>query len=99
MGHAGAQFNMGLRYLIGKGVKEDPVRAYAWWALASMHGSSQARDGLETMATFMSRKQVKKAKELSLQIHAHTIELREEQAQNDARILGGADAPLLATEN
>ena len=92
MGHAGAQFNMGMRYLAGKGVKEDYVRAYAWWALASMHGSSEATEGLDMIAAIMSRNQVKKAKELFLEIHKRTIELREEQAQNDARILGVTDA-------
>ena len=91
MGHASAQANMGMRYLTGEGVQEDYVRAYAWWALASMHGSSQARDALEMIASIMSRKQVKKAKELGLQIHERTIELREEQARNDARILGVTD--------
>jgi hypothetical protein len=92
MGHAGAQFNMGMRYAAGSGVKKDYVHAYAWWALASMHGSSEARDGLQMISEIMSRKQVKKAKELFLEIHQRTIELREEQARNDARILGITDA-------
>ena len=91
MGHAAAQFNMGVRYVTGKGVKEDYVRAYAWWALASMHGSSKAREGLEMIAALMSRKQVKKAKELFLKTHERTIELHEEQARNDARVLGSTE--------
>jgi TPR repeat protein len=92
MGHSGAQRNMGLRYAAGKGVKKDDVRAYAWWSLASMHGSSQARELLDMIAARMSRKQVKEAKELALKIHKRTLELREEQAQNDALILGISDA-------
>ena len=91
MGHARAQANIGMRYLTGEGVKEDHIHAYAWWALASMHGSSQAREALEMIASIMSRKQVEKAKELALQIHGRTIELHEEQARNDARILGVTD--------
>ncbi len=98
MGHAGAQARMGARYMLGDGVRKDYVRAYAWWVLASMHGSSMARDGLNVVASAMSRKKVQQAKELALEIHARTIELREEQARNDARVLGAEESSPLASE-
>lgn len=98
MGHAGAQARMGARYMLGEGVRKDYVRAYAWWVLASMHGSAMARDGLHVVASTMSRKKVQQAKELALEIHARTIELREEQARNDARILGAVETSPIASE-
>ena len=75
---SGAQFVLGGRYATGNGVEEDEVRAYAWWVLGAMNGSAQARQGAELYSRMLSRKQVKRGKELALQLHAQSLELIEE---------------------
>lgn len=41
-GHAGAQLNLGNLYKQGLGVKYDPVRAFAWYQMANIHGNPAA---------------------------------------------------------
>ena len=82
LGYPPAQYNLGLRYAAGEGVEEDYVYAYAWWALASLGGHAKARQGIEMISKTMTRKQVKKAKKLGLEI---LEDMRELAAASDSQ--------------
>jgi len=82
LGYAPSQYQLGLRYAAGEGVEEDYVYAYAWWALASLGGHAKARQGIEMISKTMTRKQVKKAKKLGLEI---LEDMRELAAARDSQ--------------
>jgi uncharacterized protein len=41
-----AQYNLGLMYYLGQGVRRDVRNAYEWWSLAAEKGHLSAQDGL-----------------------------------------------------
>ena len=48
-GHSEAQFNLGLYYAEGTGVKPDPAEAVKWWAMAAKQGYAAAQFNLGLM--------------------------------------------------
>jgi TPR repeat protein len=48
-GHAEAQFNLGLFYAEGNGVRPDPAEAVKWWGLAANQGLAEAQFNLGLM--------------------------------------------------
>src|SRR5208283_2880442 len=53
-GDAYAQYNLGVLYTKGRGVRQDLVQAHMWFSLAAAHGlqeSQQDRDDIEKMMT------------------------------------------------
>jgi len=64
-GNVQAQGNLGLMYLMGQGVPEDFVEAYAWFAVAAARGDMISRDYIDIVANNMTPAQVEKAKALA----------------------------------
>ena len=56
---------MGLLYKDGKGVPEDPVKAYFWLTLASNQGQNDAKAARAALATKLSKDEVAKAEEMA----------------------------------
>ena len=48
-GHAGAQYNLGLRYATGRGVPEDDAEAVRWYRMAAEQGHAGAQYALGFM--------------------------------------------------
>ena len=54
-GHASAQYNLGVMYYRGEGVKKDVVRAWAWMILATQHRSdAELEQAVDLLAITMS---------------------------------------------
>ena len=62
LGHGKSQFNLGVQYLRGQGVKADPILAYAYLAVAFENGFSTARQALKTVERRLSSEQMETAK-------------------------------------
>jgi TPR repeat protein len=45
-GHAAAQSNLGLMYVLGIGVPEDYVKAHMWFSISKANGDGTAAKGL-----------------------------------------------------
>ena len=69
---AKAQSNLGLCYVLGKGVGESKVDAYIWFSLAATHDIQAAKNNLAKLEAVMSSDQVaaarRRAKELGAEI-------------------------------
>ena len=63
--HAGAQYNLGLLYYDGQGVRQDLVQAFVWFDLAAAGGLPQALTALDRVAERLSPDQIEKAQELT----------------------------------
>ncbi len=64
-GDAQAMALLATSYMQGKGVQRDPLKAYAWYALASEAGHPNADRARDAIATQMSEGQVAEASELA----------------------------------
>ncbi|MDA8095352.1 MAG: tetratricopeptide repeat protein [Betaproteobacteria bacterium] len=60
-GRAGAEYNLGLMYLTGKGVARDRVGAYQWFSLAADGGNHLAVDNMKILARRMSSGEIVRA--------------------------------------
>ena len=67
-GNAPAQFNLGFMYANGHGVPEDYVLAYAWMNLAGAQGVDEAQEAKDRLSRDMTREQVARAQELSVEL-------------------------------
>ena len=65
LGHAGAQYNLGVMYSRGEGVPEDDIQAYAWISLASAQGVENAKNSKERLTGEMTRAEIAEAQKLS----------------------------------
>ncbi len=60
-GRAGAEYNLGLMYLTGKGVARNRVGAYQWFSLAAAGGNHLAADNMKILARQMSTREIVQA--------------------------------------
>ena len=60
-----AQHKLGGMYAKGQGVRQSDVKAYAWWATAAESGDSKAARAKDKLATYMSERDIAKAKKLA----------------------------------
>jgi hypothetical protein len=65
-GDAMAQTLLATLYLQGRGVKRDPVKAYAWYDVAAAQGHVNATRARDAAGQQMSSKQVEAARKLAL---------------------------------
>lgn len=70
LGHAKSQFNLGVQYLRGQGVQEDPVMAYGYLSLAIENGFTMAKQAQKTVERKLSAAQLTKAKQQAQQLIA-----------------------------
>jgi len=61
-GDIGAQNNLGYKYLDGKGVSQDYVKAYKWLYLASETGNTHASKNRDGIAKIMTPDQLSEVK-------------------------------------
>ena len=61
-----AQYNLGIFYFQGQGVKKDVIEAYKWIFLASEAGYHHAVNDLAILTSKLSRRQIAKSKKLTL---------------------------------
>ncbi|MDC0220098.1 hypothetical protein OAL58_08990 [Verrucomicrobia bacterium] len=59
-----AQQNLGHKYLMGDGVKQDDVSAYVWWNIAETNGGQDAKTNKAIVAERMTPAQIVTAEEL-----------------------------------
>jgi hypothetical protein len=64
-GYASAQFNLGVMYAAGQGVRKDLVMAYILESLAAAQGVEQARTGRDISLKLLSREQVTEGQRLA----------------------------------
>jgi len=64
-GNVTAQALLASQYLIGQGVKADPVRAFAWYVLAANQGHANAVRAREATAMQMTAEEVEAASRLA----------------------------------
>jgi TPR repeat protein len=64
-GQTEAQRDLGLRYIAGREVPQNFVRAYGWLNLAAAAGDAKARESREALLRRMTRGQVAEAQRLS----------------------------------
>ena len=62
-GHARAQFNLGLMFLFGQGVRADPAQAWMWLSMAERGGFAAAARYLKNAAARMDSAQLAQARE------------------------------------
>jgi TPR repeat protein len=62
-GHLRAQFNLGLMYLVGQGVRADVAQAWLWLAMAERGGFGAAERYLKTAASRMDGEQLAQARQ------------------------------------
>jgi len=67
-GHAGAQYNVGLLYHEGIGIKQNNVTAYAWWDIAATNGYQDAKEKKTIITERITPAQIIKAEELVLEM-------------------------------
>ena len=67
-GHAGAQYNVGLLYHEGIGIKQNNVTAYAWWDIAATNGYQDAKEKKTIITERITPAQIVKAEELVLEM-------------------------------
>jgi hypothetical protein len=58
-------YQLGVMYAKGRGVKQSDIEAYAWWVAAAFNGSTNAANAFTTLATYMSQRDIAKAKKLA----------------------------------
>ena len=63
--YARAQQKLGWSYLLGKGVPEDNLQAYAWMSIAAAQGSESAMNSGGTIKGSMTPAQIAEAQNLS----------------------------------
>ena len=63
--HAQAQYHLGLRYDVGKGVPKDYVKTYVWLNLAAAQGNTSAAEGKDSLRKRMTSKQIAEAQKLA----------------------------------
>lgn len=61
LGHGKSQFNLGVQYLRGQGVAQDPILAYAYLAVAIENGFLTARQALKTVERRLTPAQMENA--------------------------------------
>lgn len=61
LGHGKSQFNLGVQYLRGQGVAQDPILAYAYLAVAIENGFLTAKQALKTVERRLTPEQMKTA--------------------------------------
>jgi hypothetical protein len=65
-GDAGAQSNLGLMYVLGRGVLKNNVRAHMWWSIAAPSGKSKhASKNRDKVAKQMTPSQLEKSQDLA----------------------------------
>ena len=64
-GVAVAQYNLGVMYATGKGVKQDNIYAHMWWNIAASQENKDAIKNRFIVALKMTPSQLEKAKELA----------------------------------
>ncbi len=64
-GHAGVQFNLGLMYRKGRGVRQDYVQAHMWVNLAAAQGDEKARKARDKLAEQLTPAQIAEARRLA----------------------------------
>jgi TPR repeat protein len=70
-GYAVAQFNLGIMYYRGRGVRRDYVLAYMWFNVSAAQTSSAV--ARQNVARHMSPAQLTQAQKMSLQCRAQTF--------------------------
>ncbi len=64
-GDAGAQNNLGVMYLEGRGVPQDYVQAHMWIKLAAAQGKESFRKSRDLLAELMTPAQIDEAQRLA----------------------------------
>ena len=65
-GDRSAQFNLGMKYLIGEGVPRNPVRGYVWFSVAAAQGYEPAGDMRDTIATkILTREELSRGRDIA----------------------------------
>jgi TPR repeat protein len=64
-GHAKAQFNLGVCYLSGDGLKQDEVAVVKWWTLAAMQGHPGASANLDAARDRLKPDQLRIVQEMT----------------------------------
>lgn len=49
LGNSNAQYNLGILYVMGKGIKHDRLKAYQWWNKAAKQGHEDAQHNLDIL--------------------------------------------------
>lgn len=62
-GHAGAQYNMAVLHLQGRGAERDPVAAFAWLTAAASRGHGGSINLLSELDTILNDKQTDTARQ------------------------------------
>jgi TPR repeat protein len=71
-GYVFGQSFLGVMYMIGEGVPEDPVLAYMWFNLAAAQGNETAQSNKAQAESRMTREQIAEAQRLSREwLEAH----------------------------
>ena len=61
--HNYAQFNIGVLYTNGRGVKQNIIEAYKWFSVSSSNGNENAEKEKLKLSKRMTPEQIKKAEE------------------------------------
>jgi TPR repeat protein len=64
-GYVPAQFNLGLMYLVGKGVIQDPVYSHIWANIAASNGAEKGGEFRESVAGLLTPQQLERARQLA----------------------------------
>ena len=67
-GFDGAQILLAAMYVVGKGVLEDYVEAYAWMILAATQGHEDAVKGKDELRSKMTAEQIAEAQKLAAEL-------------------------------
>ncbi len=67
-GYARAKILLAAMYVVGKGVLEDYVEAYAWMILAATQGHEDAVKGKDELRSKMTAEQVAEAQKLAAEL-------------------------------
>ena len=67
-GYARAQILLAAMYVVGKGVLEDYVEAYAWMILAATQGHEDAVKGKDELRSKMTAEQIAEAQKLAAEL-------------------------------
>jgi TPR repeat protein len=83
--HASAQYNLGLLYYDGRGVRQDLVQAFVWFQLAAAGGLPQALADLDRLAARLTPSQIDEAQQLAREVLSR---LNSRSARADAAEIG-----------
>ena len=64
-GDADAQYNLGVMYATGKGVKQDNIYAHMWWNIAASQENKDAIENRDIVAQEMTPSQLETAQRLA----------------------------------